>query len=277
MITTLTNGQSIAFDQYGDSAAPALVFMHGLSGYRQTYLRVIQHLEGPISSGQIQVLNVDLRGHGESGHGPFGGYTAGTYAMDIAALIDAQLGAPVLLVGHSLGGVVAGALIAARPDLVKAAFLEDPPYFEGDAEVRNASPVAAFFPKFVAAIKELQGRSAPAAEYRPLIEAMTAPDELDARAKALTRWDPITMQAAIDGIVWSDFDPVAVVPCPLTILQADPAMGGVFKLDDGPRVLAANPHAHIVFVAGAGHSIRSGDQKHVYLEELDRFIQANAG
>jgi pimeloyl-ACP methyl ester carboxylesterase len=275
MITTLTNGQIIAFDQCGDSTATSVVLLHGLSGYRQTYFRVIDHLRPLIEAKHVQVVNVDLRGHGESGHGPLSGYSAASYAADIAALISAHVPAPVLVVGHSLGGVVAGALIELRPDLVTAAFLEDPPYFEGDPAVRNASPVAAFFPKFVAAVTDLQQRSAAAADYRPLIEAMTAPDELDARADAMTRWDPNTMQAAIDGIVWSDFDPLAVVPCPLTILQADPAMGGVFRPEDGQSLLAANPHANIVFVEGAGHSIRSGEQRHVYLRELDHFVEAN--
>ncbi len=277
MITTLTNGRRIAFDRHGDSVAPTVMLLHGLSGYRQSYDGVIEHLRPSIERKAVQILNVDLRGHGESGHAPLESYTAGTFATDLASLIDTHVGAPVVVVGHSLGGVVAGALIATRPDLVKAAFLEDPPYFEGDAEVRNASPVAAFFPKFVAAVKALQAVSAPPAQYRPLIEPMTHPDELDTQAQAMTQWDPNTMKAAVDGIVWSDFDPVAAVLCPLTILQADPAIGGVFKLEDGPKVLAANPHANIVFVAGAGHSIRSGEKKAVYLLELDRFLHANMG
>jgi pimeloyl-ACP methyl ester carboxylesterase len=266
---------SIAVDQHGDTAAQAMVLLHGLSGYRSSYERVIGGLTGLLDQRRLQILNIDLRGHGDSGHASLGDYTAEAYAADVCEVVDSMIGARVLVVGHSLGGVVGGAMAAIRPDLVKALFLEDPPYFEGDAEVRNASPVAAFFPKYVAAIRAMQSRNALAAEYVPLIAELTPPEERDAKALSCTKWDPNTMQAAIDGIVWQDFNPEAKVVCPLTILQADPQMGGVFKTEDGPKVTAANPHANIVFVAGAGHNIRGGEQRAFYFQELETFIASN--
>jgi pimeloyl-ACP methyl ester carboxylesterase len=274
-VSSGSSGLNIAFDQVGPPEAPAVVLLHGLSSYRASYDEVLGHLQPLVRAGNLQVLNIDLRGHGDSGHADLHGYTATEYAADIIEILEALTKGPTLLVGHSLGGVVAGAVAAARPDLVKALFLEDPPYFEGDAAVRNASPVAAFFPKFVAAVRERQARNAPPADYLPLIAEMTRPEDLEAKALSCTKWDPNTMQAAIDGIVWETFDPEAPVVCPLTILQADPKMGGVFKLEDSPKVMAKNPHANIVFVEGAGHSIRTGEQKAIYLQELDRFLQQN--
>jgi pimeloyl-ACP methyl ester carboxylesterase len=75
--------------------------------------------------------------------------------------------------------------------------------------------------------------------------------------------------------VWRGFDPVAVVVCPLTILRADPAMNAVFKPEDAPRMLAANPQTNIVFVPGAAHNIHNGPSKSTYLAELDAFLAAN--
>jgi pimeloyl-ACP methyl ester carboxylesterase len=270
----LLSGLSIGFDHMGDRNAPALVLLHGLSSYRRTYASVIEHLQPRIDANALQLLNVDLRGHGESGHGPLDGYTADTYAADVCELVRAHIDGPVFVAGHSLGGVVAGAVAAREPSLVRGLFLEDPPYFEGDAAVRNASPVATFFPKMVAAIRELQGRSAPISDYKQLLASMSTPEQLDEKAEVFSRWDPNTMQAAIDGIVWETFNPEAKVLCPLTILQADPAMGGVFKPADGPKVLAANPHANVVPVQGAGHSIRD-THLNVYVTELDRLFNAN--
>ena len=42
------------------------------------------------------------------------------------ARVAAAHGGPVVLVGHSMGGGIAAALAARRPDLVAAAVLEDP-------------------------------------------------------------------------------------------------------------------------------------------------------
>jgi pimeloyl-ACP methyl ester carboxylesterase len=275
VILELANGRTVAFDRYGD-ADNVVVLLHGLSSDRASYGEVVDHLvAGPVARGELEVLNVDLLGHGDSGHASLDEYNAPSFAADIVALIEARVGEPVVVVGHSLGGVVAGAVAALRPDLVRGLFLEDPPYFEGDEKVRNASPVATLFPKLVAAVRELQARSAPAVEYESLVAAITAPEDLAERAEALTRWDPSTMQAAVEGIVWQGFDPEAAVSCPLTILRADPAMNAVFKPEDAPRVLAANPHANIVFVPGAAHNVHNGPTKARYLAELDAFRLAN--
>ncbi|KOG89036.1 alpha/beta hydrolase, partial [Streptomyces varsoviensis] len=70
-----------------------------------------------------RLIALDQRGHGLSeGGGPF---STDEYAADAAALIE-ELGiAPLPVVGHSMGGLVAYALAAARPELVRALVIED--------------------------------------------------------------------------------------------------------------------------------------------------------
>ncbi len=273
MHTSLSTGQTLAYDHYGDNNAQPAVFLHGLSGNRTTYAEVVDHLvAGPVAGGDLQVFMIDMRGHGQSSWGTYETYDTAHYAADTSAFIEQVIGKPVALVGHSLGGLVAAATATARPDLVQAVLLEDPPFFEGDEAVRNASPVAAFFPKLVAGVRALQARSAPASDYEPLVRDTTAPEDWSARCEMLRQWDPSTMQAAIDGVVWRTFNPVATFACPVTILQADPAFGGVFKPADGPLVVAANPHAEIVLVKGAAHGIHNQPTLPAYLGELDRFL-----
>jgi pimeloyl-ACP methyl ester carboxylesterase len=272
MDISLSTGQTLAYDHYGNADAQPVVFLHGLSGSRATYADVVDHLAAPVATGAAQIFNVDLRGHGQSSRATYETYDTAHYAADIVAFIEEVIGRPVALIGHSLGGLVAAQTATARPDLVQALLLEDPPFFEGDAAVRNASPVAAFFPKLVAAVRALQGRSAPAADYEPLVRDTTAPEDCSVRCEMLRQWDPVTMQAAIDGVVWRTFDPVATFTCPVTILQADPAFGGVFKPEDGPRVVATNPHADIVQVEGAAHGIHDQPTLPAYLGLLDRFL-----
>ena len=260
----------LAYDSYGDDAAPPIVLLHGLSGCRWGWGSVVAHL---VSRGNARVVNVDLRGHGESGRATLETYDARSYAADIAALIESLGGRPAVVVGHSLGGVVAMALAASRPDLVRGLFLEDPPLFEGDDARRSESPVAKFFPTLIAAVRELQARHAPASDYRTVVDPRTPPDEAEVRCRGLRIWDPTTMEATLAGLVWREFDPLAPIGCPLTIVRADPDVGAAFEPRDAQRLVGALPHAQVIVVPGAGHTIHSAATLEAFLGHLDAFLE----
>jgi pimeloyl-ACP methyl ester carboxylesterase len=273
MEVTLPTGATCAYDRLGDTAAPAVVLIHGLSGSRETYAAVVGHLTN-VHGDSLQILNVDLRGHGDSARTPIEGYTAAGFAADVDALIDRLGLGPALIVGHSLGGVVAAYLAVHHPEQVQSILLEDPPLFEGDADRRAVSPVASFFPMLIAAVRRLQGDDAPLAAYEELAATHTGPVDVAERARSLWRWDPTTMQAAVDGIVWRGFDPLAAIGCPLTVLRADPAAGAVFEPQDADALASANPHARIHVVPGASHSIHAAATRPAYLAHLDTAIEA---
>jgi len=97
---------------------PALVFVHGW-GCDHTYFEPqVRHF-----AARHSVVALDLRGHGASRPGP--AYDCDALADDVLAVAEhAGLQRPVV-VGHSLGGLVA-ATCAARTDAVAAAVLVDP-------------------------------------------------------------------------------------------------------------------------------------------------------
>ena len=269
----LPTGQTLAFERYGSPEATPVVLIHALSANRQVYGLLIEDLDESIRAEDIQLLNVDLRGHGESSHATPESYDAVSYAADVAALVDIELGRPAAIVSESLGGLVGVALAARRPDLLRGLFLEDPPLFLDDEARREASPISSYFPEMIAGVRLLQARNASPAEYETLMSEVADPDELAALCVGLSQWDPETMQAAIDGLLWKGFDPTPRLKCPLTILAADPAGGDdVFTAEDAERVLAANPQAHIEFAPGASHSVRS-TARDVYLSRLKQFLR----
>jgi len=57
----------------------------------------------------------------------------------------------------------------------------------------------------------------------------------------------------------------------VTVLGADPAHGAAFMPGDATPLLAANPAARIVSVAGATHSVRS-TASDAYRRELTIFL-----
>jgi pimeloyl-ACP methyl ester carboxylesterase len=95
---TAPDGASIAFDAQGDG--PDLVLVHGITESRRTWDPLLPRL-----TASWRVVRVDLRGHGESERrAPYG---PDAMAGDVRAVVDALgLDAP-LVVGHSMGGVVA--------------------------------------------------------------------------------------------------------------------------------------------------------------------------
>jgi pimeloyl-ACP methyl ester carboxylesterase len=90
-------------------AGPPLVLVHGAGGSAELWPRQLDGL-----ADVAQVLAPDL-----PGHGPLGGRgrpSIAAYAEWLDAFLAAVTEAPVVLVGHSMGGAVAQALALLRPE-----------------------------------------------------------------------------------------------------------------------------------------------------------------
>ncbi len=102
-------------------AGPTIVMLHGISGGSAAFAPQIEHF----SSQGFRAVSWDMPGYGSSA--PIEPYTFKGLAESLATLIDAldPSGdrAPVILLGHSMGGMVAQELIARRPGLVRALIL----------------------------------------------------------------------------------------------------------------------------------------------------------
>jgi pimeloyl-ACP methyl ester carboxylesterase len=97
--------------------------LHGYMDAAATWEKIARRLAGA----GLRVLAPDLRGYGDSARTPPGSYYHfPDYIADVADLVD-QLapGAPLLLVGHSMGGTVASLYAGAFPERVtRLALLE---------------------------------------------------------------------------------------------------------------------------------------------------------
>jgi len=120
------NGVRLGIDEAG-TGSPAFVFVHGLACDRQAWKPQFDDL-----SRDHRCISVDLRGCGESAaEFPCDVETA---AADVAALIEAKGLAPAIVVGHSLGGLVALVLNERRPELVLGIVVGDSPIGPGGFE-----------------------------------------------------------------------------------------------------------------------------------------------
>lgn len=107
--------------------AGTVVLLHGLTASAATWWQVAPL----VAAAGWDVTALDLPGHG--GH-PRDGEPI-TAASMVASVVDRLPAIGVdLLVGHSMGAVVASGVADTRPDLARALVLEDPPSWRGDPD-----------------------------------------------------------------------------------------------------------------------------------------------
>jgi pimeloyl-ACP methyl ester carboxylesterase len=243
----------------GSSAQPPLLLLHGVSRRRATFAPLLPWLVP-----RFCVRAYDQRGHGESERGP--GYFVRDYAADAVRVVG-TLSKPVLY-GHSLGALVALLVAAACPDSVGAIVLEDPPGPSFLAAV-DRSPYAAVFTLYrehagsalsVGELaRQLSAAPLPGAPGIPATTFGATRDPANVRftASCLKGLDPATMlpllaNAWLDGIDWEAT--LRRVACPVLVLRADPARGGM--LPDGDfRILGDTlADATLIELPGIGHN-----------------------
>src|SRR5438105_5977155 len=109
----------IAFDDVG-RGVPAVILVHGAFADRTMFAPQVDHL-----APRHRVIAIDLRGHGESDV-PRSGVAFTDFLADVLGVSAAAGVDRAIVGGHSiLGGGVAVALAAVRPDLVAGVALLD--------------------------------------------------------------------------------------------------------------------------------------------------------
>ena len=243
---------------------PDLVLLHGGAQNAHTWDTVALALDRPL-------VAVDLPGHGHSGAPAAGALSAAAHAEDVAAAIRALATTPAHVVGMSLGGLTALALVDAHPELVRTLTLVD----VTPGSTSKAGHIAAFIdgPERFADFDELLARTI---EFNPtrsvsslrrgiLHNALQLPDGgwvwRHARFRAADRDAP----RPDFGRLWEAVDRVRV---PLLLARGMRAQSVVDDADEAELVRRA-PHAEVRRFAESGHSIQ-GDQP----VELARAIAA---
>ncbi|HEX6744862.1 MAG TPA: alpha/beta hydrolase [Solirubrobacteraceae bacterium] len=261
-----------------------VVFLHGVSGSMRTYA----WLTGAITEGR-RIVRVDLRGHGRSEHAP-GAYDIDSYGEDVVGVLRETVGGPAVLVGHSLGGVVAWWAAQRHPALVTAAFLEDPPLYMGEPaehERNGAVPIFRVILDMVARWRA-EGVSAQAvaaevaaAPFGPDPSRTAAEGLCDdvpaARAEALLQMDPGVLEGAADRSTLAPTDTASPVSVPVFVLAADDEKGSALPTRHAERLAISHPDVVIARVAGAGHGIHDErDHRADYVDALAGFLTTHA-
>lgn len=257
----------------GPSTGPPLLLLHGGCANWRVWSAVAEAL-----STDWQVTAPDLRGHGRSGRGSR--YRIADYADDIAALIALTLAQPGVIVGHSLGGLVAIAVAAGRPELVRAIVLGDAPLdlaflrrHIGANRARNdawraLAASGATLSELIARLPDVP-TPLPGGEIGRIRDVVPEGSAwYEEMATSLARLDPAMLDAVIEfEDMHQGLDELMPrVSCPVLFVQGDPAVGGLLADGEVERWFTSSRGDLRSMLAGVGHGL--------FMEAPDRFIEA---
>lgn len=235
-----------AWDRYGEGDGVPLVALHGWSDSGACWTPSV-----PAWAVGRVVLTIDARGHGRTPL-PDEPFTIAALAGDAARVIRAVLGRAAVVVGHSMGGLVAEELALSVPELVAALVLEDPAWRVGrDVDARGV-------PRGLRdGMRRSTGTDATVLRSDGRAQNPTWPDD------ELDPWVASTLDLAPgladvphewDGRDWAEA--LAELDVPVTLLTGLPDRGAIVDADQVSRacVLLGSRLTHVPLVTG--HCVR---------------------
>jgi len=246
-----------------ETAQPTLVIAHGLFGSARNWGGIARRL-----APDRLVIAVDLRNHGDSPHFDTNSYPE--MAGDLAEVIEGLGGAPVDLMGHSMGGKAAMVLALTRPDLAGRLIVVDmaPKTYE-HSQLR-----------YVEAMRSVDLASV---RRRSDADAMLRASVEEAALRAF-----LLQSLALEGGVASWKLNLAALGDQMPAIMGFPELASRYpgpalfvageasdyvSVEDHSRIEALFPRARFEVVAGAGHWIHA-EQPDAFLDLVVRFLGA---
>ena len=135
----LSTGIDLHYVEHGNASGVPLILLHGYTDSRKSFEKVLSLLPS-----NIHAYAISQRGHGNSSK-PGHGYDSKSIAGDLAAFILQNKLGPVIVAGHSWGGMIAQQFALDHPNLVKsliiissgAAFKDNPGIPEFVEEIKS--------------------------------------------------------------------------------------------------------------------------------------------
>jgi len=255
---TSQDGLSLYYRDYGDplSARTPVLCLPGLTRNSKDFNRVATRL-----AADRRVLCPDYRGRGRSQYDPdWRNYVPATYLNDIRHLLAATGLHRVIVLGTSMGGLLACGMAVAMPTALAAAVINDVgPDINGEGlgkivtYLRDSQPLPdwdtviarlrASFPN-LPAYEDGDWFTIAEATYRQGDDGRLHPDWDPALVK------PLLADATYGYELWGLFRALRRVP----VLMVRGAKSDVLSAATFERMGAALPHARRVTLAGVGHA-----------------------
>jgi non-heme chloroperoxidase len=234
---TFPDGRTLAYEILGQGE-PVLL-LHGYLDSHKSFFRLFDAL-----SAQYTLYAPDQRGHGVSSQAT--NYEIAGFTADAIALLEQLDLGPVHVAGHSLGGIVAQRVAAARPDLVKSlALVSTARTAANNPTLAEAAPLLAELRSTVpqALAREFQASTT----YTKLPEDVFAVYLAETEKVSLDVW-----RGALDGLLHEPPPDTTPIPHPTLILWGE--KDSLFTAADQDELRAFFPQARFITFPTTGHA-----------------------
>ncbi len=247
-----------------DKPIATLLLLHGLTDGGIYWTPVIEAL-----GNTYDIIAPDARGHGLS-DAPASGYSTQDHADDVAEFVHALGLHNLIVLGHSMGGIVATAFAAQHPPLVQAALFEDPAWLAAElmptAEIR----------KHVADEwrRDLRATQALSRDERIARCLMEHPRWSDEETQL---WATTKQQTREQVLEFLEHPPpdwralVKAIQCPALLITGDASPGVIISPELAQEAQSLNPKLQIAQVSNASHSIHR-DNFSGYMAAVQSFL-----
>lgn len=254
---------------YAQVLAPGspLLLLHGGNARWQSFESILPNL-----ASTWQIYAPDFRGQGRSSWVP-GTYRLQDYTDDTIAFLRHHVHEPAALFGHSLGGMVALLVAAQYPDGIRAVAVGDAPLSSRSWHehiLQSRLRIEAWrdlcggyksIEEIIERLKDAPFERPGAGESAPMREVMGEDDPIFAWLAAnLYQSDPDTVTAVLERfpITADGYEMDIVLPairCPVLLLQADPASGGLMTNEEVALALPKLVRPSHVRLHGSSHAL----------------------
>jgi pimeloyl-ACP methyl ester carboxylesterase len=248
-LVTLPGGDQLQVREDGAPGAPTIVLLHGFDGSLHWWDNLV-----PLLAARYRVVRFDLLGHGGSSK-PSGGYSMEHQAQLVDEALH-QLGVRrALIVGHSMGGLVATALATRDRALAAGVVLVDSPPTSGAGKLPFTARLG-FMPVLGQALRSVfitngEVKSTLGSAFAP---GYPVPHQFVSDFWRMT-YTSYAQSHREDG-AYLEHEPLAArltslgVPLLGIYGTRDAIVSPEAMREDYPTV----PHAQVVAIPGAGHS-----------------------
>ena len=253
--TLTVNGLRLRYLEWGRPDALPVVCVHGYTSSAEAFNALARRMQD-----RAHLIAMDVRGHGESAWSPDGAYQYADQAGDLAALVD-QLGIErFVLIGTSMGGVIAMVYAAQYADRLRGLVLNDigPAIEPGSSRITGlVRSRPADFASLDEAM-EYRRQTSPITAARPLEDQEeTARGVLRERPDGRWAWkmDPAYIEqrvkrgAPMRPQLWPALE---TLPCPTLVVWGTDS--DVLSEAQAKRMTTALPKGELVRVPGIGHA-----------------------
>ncbi|HXJ33188.1 MAG TPA: alpha/beta fold hydrolase [Candidatus Eisenbacteria bacterium] len=266
------DGIVLVGEAHGDPTAPPVVMLHGGGQTRYAW----GGTAAALAAAGRHVVNIDLRGHGDSGWAPDADYSLDAFVRDLV-LVARELNHPPAVVGASLGGLTA--LLTAgeiAPDLVSALVLVDIAPRMDPVGVDRIISFMTGNPDGFTSLEEAADAVASYLTHRPRprdLRGLQKNLRLGADGRWRWHWDPKFITG--DRRPGATRDPErlerAAKTLGIPVLLVRGRLSDIVSEEGARAFLGIVPHAEFVDVSDAGHMV-AGDKNDVFTEAVVRFL-----